>query len=1343
MKPLGAKRWRPHWKILLLVFAAGLVSLAGLAWYMTTDSFQALVRRRFVAEVERVTGGRVELGSIHSVPLRFKVEVRNLTIHGRERPGDVPYAHVDRLLAQIKLRSALSGELKFRSIILERPIVHLMVDADGNTNQPTPRPASFSVGSQLERLFRFSVNRLQVRQGELIWNDRMIPLDFLTQDLSASMDYSLLRSKYDGQIAIGKMETRFGDYSPAAWTAEVHFALGPNNLQIDSLKASSSQSQVEVGGRLVNFRQPQISGQYSLRLDLAEVAAITHLPQIRHGRLALGGRGSWSGTAFSADGNWNLTDVEGGGENCRKLRASSLNGQFQLNPQRLELRDIAGRLLGGEVAGDAAVFNWQNSFAPPSRSKSDPERGSVRLHLKNLSLEAITAACSSSARPFERMQLVGYASGSVDTRWKGTPRNAEAEIAVDVVPPAQVPPSRLPLRAHAHAIYRISAGELEVSEFNAETLDSQARAAGTLSTRAALKVSVTTANLGEWQRALPALGYQEPLPFALHGRATFTGTATGRVSEIDFRGRLLAQDFQLERANRPNPQRKSRWDLLSTNLELSPYAFSAHHGTLRRGTTVLRFDLSLGLDQRMFTDNSPFAASVDIEHAEAEEMLALAGYSYAVAGRLDMSLRTTGTRASPAGQGWFRLSAATLAGAAVESAQSNFTFRERQLSLEEIRLACQPGQVQGNGTYDLRSHALALNLNGSNFNLAHLPWPETSPRGVEGRVDFEAQASGSLEQPSINSQIHLRDLALNKQALGDYTLEAVSQGADLHLRGHSDFQVGQIEVNGDIQLREDWPAKVDFEFNHLSVDPMLAAYLPSAITRHVAISGDLEMRGPLRNRSQLELTGNISDALANLGPIPLRNNGPIRFVVSGQVLKVQRFRLTGDGTDLNLEGNVTFDQPSPLDLHAEGHADLALLSAVSSAFHSSGGVTFDVHARGSFERPLIEGRAGISEGQIQYGDLPSALSELNGTLVLHEDRLQIESLTGQAGGGSIRFGGYATLYKRQLNFDVTLNAEDVRLRYPQGVSSMATASLRWTGTPAGSTLSGDATITKLAVIPGFDFGSYLLHSAQASALPQTNPLLSGIRMNVHIVTTPDLEMRTAALNLFGNADLDLRGTAAKPVLLGRADILEGQVSLNGTRYRMERGDITFTNPVTTTPVLDLQASTQVREYDILINLNGPFDKLNLSYHSEPPLPTADIISLLAPVATTQQQFGQVQQQTGSSPFAEQASSRVLSEAVNSALSNRSQHLFGISHIKIDPQGLNEETTPTQASPLPAVTIEQQVKNNFTLTYTTNVAQTSQQIIQAEYNFTHNISVVGIRDYNGVVSFELRARQSKR
>ena len=190
---------------------------------------------------------------------------------------------------------------------------------------------------------------------------------------------------------------------------------------------------------------------------------------------------------------------------------------------------------------------------------------------------------------------------------------------------------------------------------------------------------------------------------------------------------------------------------------------------------------------------------------------------------------------------------------------------------------------------------------------------------------------------------------------------------------------------------------------------------------------------------------------------------------------------------------------------------------------------------------------------------------------------------------------------------------------------------------------------------------------------------------------------------------------------------------------MERGDVTFTNPVTTDPVLDLQASTHVRDYDITLILNGKVDKLNVTYRSEPPLPTSDIIALLA-LGRTTEESAQLQQ-SGSSPFSQEASSAILSAALNATVTNRVQRLFGISRLKIDPQGLNTETSPTQTGP--AVTIEQQVANNLTITYTTSVSQTSQQVIQVEYNITRNVSIVGLRDQNGVVSFDVRIRQRKK
>jgi len=177
-------------------------------------------------------------------------------------------------------------------------------------------------------------------------------------------------------------------------------------------------------------------------------------------------------------------------------------------------------------------------------------------------------------------------------------------------------------------------------------------------------------------------------------------------------------------------------------------------------------------------------------------------------------------------------------------------------------------------------------------------------------------------------------------------------------------------------------------------------------------------------------------------------------------------------------------------------------------------------------------------------------------------------------------------------------------------------------------------------------------------------------------------------------------------------------------------------------VLDLQASTQVRDYDITLLLNGKLDtmdSLKITYRSEPPLPPADIIALLAFGQTTQQS-AQLQQ-SGQGVLGQGDSNALLAAAVNATISNRVQRLFGVSRIKIDPQGLSTETSTTQSGP--AVTIEQQISDKLTVSYSTNVSQASQQVIQAEYNVTRSISVVAIRDQNGVVSFDVRIRRRKK
>ena len=46
-------------------------------------------------------------------------------------------------------------------------------------------------------------------------------------------------------------------------------------------------------------------------------------------------------------------------------------------------------------------------------------------------------------------------------------------------------------------------------------------------------------------------------------------------------------------------------------------------------------------------------------------------------------------------------------------------------------------------------------------------------------------------------------------------------------------------------------------------------------------------------------------------------------------------------------------------------------------------------------------------------------------------------------------------------------------------------------------------------------------------------------------------------------------------------------------------------------------------------------------------------------------------------------------------------------------------------------------------YKVDVSVSTQQIIQVEYNVSRNISVVALRDQNGVVSFDFRIRRHKK
>ena len=1103
-----------------------------------------------------------------------------------------------------------------------------------------------------------------------------------------------------------------------------------------------------------------INVAYAADIRAAQLGSILQAPELQGGTVAVNGQAKLAQASLSSQGRMVVRDLVYA---TRGFRLAGLIGgaDFTATEKKVTLPHIFLNLFGGSAVGSAeiAIAGWPSAPAtahsartPGAAAKAD---GTIRLQAHDLLLPRLVAAFASPSLPLDRLKLAARANGLITANWQWPHGNLTSELNFDLSP-AHAAPGELPVGGQMRARYNSAGGQLTLTGLDLFTPGTRLSASGTVSAyNSDLQGVVATHDLDELSPVLAALGGpgRLPLRFDVHGNASFAGKFTGRLEAPRIAGRLEIGDFeslgslkemlaagQASNGQAANGQTGSHvsnpihWDKLTAEVEYSPSLLAAHHGILRRGPAEMIFDVAARADKGRLTENSLLAGQLSVHQAEVGELLNLAGYEYPVRGALSGNMRLAGTLANLRGDGNLLLENAEIEGEPVQRAHGDVHWGEHEVQVNQLSASVYGGTLAGSAAYNLQSGVYNLDLQGTNLKLAKMRRLQGDNLSVAGRLTFTAKVGGTGDAPVVNGTAHFSGVFMNGERVGGLQLSAATAGDTLQLVGLSEFDHSDLRIAGTVRLRDQFPAKIDVQLRQVDVDPVLRMFLKGELTGHSSTAGSVIAMGPLRSPRDLVVTASLDQFNANVEKIPVHSEGPLRFTLAQRILRIEQFHMAGSGTAVGVSGAVQLAGNRALDLNANGSVNLQLLEGFDPSIVAHGVLTAGVHIRGTVEHPLIDGDASLSNAGISQLDLPSGLSELNGRLLFREDRLQVQSLTGKTGGGTVRIDGSVT-YNREITMNLTAKGHDLRLRYPPGVSAMADADLRLTGSPASVLLSGNITVTRFTVSPQFDFASYLAGSKQPAASPNPVSALARVRLDMHIMSANELQFQTSLAKMTGDLDLRLRGNAARPALLGRVNILEGELSFSGTKYRLDRCGISFTNPVEIQPVLDVEATTTVRDHDITLGFHGPINRLSTTYRSDPPLANADIVSLLAFGRTRQETAEQTSQSGTVTPEAQS----ILYQALNAAVSSRMQRLFGVSRVKIAPQ--TSGTTYNGAGP--RLTIEQQVANNLTLTYITDVARANYQTIQAEYNVSRNVSVVAVRDWNGVVSFDVRIRQRKR
>src|ERR1039457_3807010 len=1341
---------------------AALVLLVGVTAIFVVRSawLAAKVRQFIVGTVEKATGGRAEVASLGFDWKHMRAEVHEFVLHGKEPADKPPLFRAGSVVVDLKLVSILRRDVDIQSLTVSDLRVYLIVGADGRTNFPEPKVRSTGKSSSVEDILKLAIGRFNLERGifEVETHGR-IPFAARGENLNLHLAYDLLGPRYHGALSIQPLYLSYDDYGPEPFVVNLALTMEKNRVAVDSGTIATGATKVEVNGALEDLAAPHAHFQYQAHAVLKDIARIFRAPQLRAGVGLVGGTGEWTpasglaiaGTLHSSgveyrDDVMRLVDFRADGAvsastkgvfasglrlsgfyavDARREAVQGKGGSFALRKKDIGIGGVALTLMVGTFLGEAHLRQLDRYSVTGEFSGVDARRTVAMYSREPLPWDALV---------FGAVTLDGSLKNSRDLRAGGNLTLAPA-------------PSGDAVRGEIHVTYDAAGGTLDLGQSTVSLPHSRVDFSGAINSE--LKVHVETRDLND---LLPALGQSAAaLPVKLgSGQALFDGSVTGDLNNPRIAGHLRAGNFAFA---------DEHVDSLQADVVAAADYLRVQNAIAAQGPLRAQFQASVGLSQGKTGDASPISASATLKNAAMADLAPLLHtQDLPVTGTLSGSAQVNGTMAAPRAQADLELLKGTLRNQPFDRFTAHAGYTANTLTVTSAQLVAGTKQVRLSGTFqhpanhfdtgrlrfDVSSNVMAQEEIQAIAEL-HPGIKGTLQVTASGQVEVRPTAKIANRVDELKLDIAAKDVQLEGQPLGDAHLTANSQGTTL--RAHLESTVAGSVVTGDGEWRLDgeYPGVATLNFSHVDlarVKPWLGRAPGEAAPRFAgSMEGSLRIEGPALNWRAMKAELRIPRF--QLGPAPevdiaadaltLRNSAPIVVRFANSTVTVESAHLVGRGTDLNLSGRVSTEQKTPLDLRLGGKLDLGFLQDFSKDFISSGGVAVDASVRGSFSDPQINGRMRFEKAAFNIADVPNGISDASGTVVFTKDRATIQSLTGETGGGRIELSGFASYGGGQLVFRLHASAREVRVRYPEGVSTVANANLNLTGTSDSSMLSGTLTVLRTGINLQSDASSLLAKSAEPVQSPSARKgLLGGMSFDVQIQTAPDIQLQSSLTeNLQAEANLHLRGTASNPAVLGRINITQGKLTFFGTKYTLSQGSISFYNPRRVEPILNIARETKARGFDVTLAVSGPLTKLPLPPRSAPPLQFSEIVALLATGRTPTSDPSLLSQQSSEpQSWQQMGASALLGSAIANPVPGRLQRFCGLTKLRIAPP------LPGVANnPQARLTLEQQVPPAITFTYITNVTQSNPQVVQVEWALSNRWSAVALREENGLLGLD--------
>jgi translocation and assembly module TamB len=1320
---------RTRWIAALAVLGILTTATVWLYQYLNSREFSEYVRQRIIAEVERASGGRAEVKAFSFTFPQLTVAVDEFTLHGKEPAGDPPLFHAKRIEAEIRILSFVRQIVDLRALRVVDPHVRIVSDEHGNTNLPEPKIKPQTKRDFIDTLLQLEAKRMQVDHGVFELNDKRVPLELKTAEFALLLKYEALGPRYAGTTRAKDLDINAPGVRHLRLDLEADTALEHGIVRVTRATLKTKESMARVSGFAYELLHPSL--EFALNLDAAvgDLAKVVKLPVEPSGKAAFAGRVAITldkGFQYALDG---LVKARGLGyrEGRVEIKEASLQSAIHLDNSGVRLKRTTLDALGGQFTGAAQLREFRDYEIEGEIAGIASNR--IQLFDKPLPFAAIVAG---------PVRLNGSLGASL--------KKAAATLALSPAPEGR------PLQGALNIRYEN--GVLEASNSYLSTPDTEVVFDGALNSR--VHVGARTSNLAA--DVQPFL--EEPLPIGLrNGSISFDGFLTGpTISDPRITGKVTAHSVVYD---------NQLVDRVSAEIEVDRSRLRARSAVVDQAGLHLTGDGSLALADWKATATSAFDASADLRGARIERLLRDAGQSdIPITGLVNLSAHLKGSFDKPEGEAAVTADQVVAFDEPVEKMRGKIRLLAGAIEITDGQATVGRTQVPftirytKGGASDWKSGSLRWRVQGAGVDLAAIRNLKNRVPDIAGAAtlntdgELRIAAGKDVELRYLQGDFSVPALRYKQATISNVQLRAATKGLLMGVTGRAAYQGARLKLAGEWKLDGKAPGEGTIGVTGGSLESLIAIFNKDQrpMPFQSAVEGEARFKAALLDAANFQ--ADLVLRRIQLNPAPTQtlragtreqdlvviNNRPVTIHLNANEAVIQSAQFSATNTRFDVSGRAGFGEKAAWDLRLLGAINMAQLQIINKDLLATGIARLDAAIRGPLDDPQVNGSLQLTNSSLYFGDLPTGIDNVNGSVLFDRNRATVQALQGESGGGKFALSGFVGFGGPALVYRLQAIANGVRVRYPEGASTTVNANLSLTGTSEDSLLGGTVTIVRAGFNPRTDFASMLAETAKSNApvapAAASNEYLRGMQFDLRVESAPNLEFQTSLTRgLRAEVDLRLRGNLARPSLIGNVSFNEGEIQLFGNRYTLNRGDIRFFNPTRIEPTFDLEAETRARGITVNVSFSGTPRKINAAYRSDPPLQPSEIIALLAigrdpnvgaGLATSQSNTQSTLQGVGS----------LVGEAVAQSLNGRLQKFFGVTRIKIDPQLTGVENIP-QAR----LSLEQQVSKDITLTYITNLARTQEQIVRIQWDISRQWSAIAVREENGLfgIDFQFRKR----